>query len=110
MDLGKSLPWLATLMLRTGGELKSQSFSRISFPDFGSRNTKAPPDMASSVMPLYETLTELISKLKSSEVDRGVRAMIENPTDPHSLALVSGSRTNGNMSSRHFSLSCLVSM
>jgi hypothetical protein len=59
----------------------------------------------------YETLTvdELFSKLKSSEVDRGVRAKIEK-TDPHSLALVSGSRTNANMSSRHFSLSCLVSM
>jgi hypothetical protein len=56
----------------------------------------------------YETLTmdELLSKLKSSEVDRGVRAKIENPTDPHSLALMSGSRTNANMSSRHFSLSC----
>jgi hypothetical protein len=60
----------------------------------------------------YETLTvdELFSKLKSSEVDRGVRAKIENPTDPHSLALVSGSRTNANMSSRQFSLSFLVSM
>jgi hypothetical protein len=60
----------------------------------------------------YETLTvdELFSKLKSSEVDRGVRAKIENSTDPHSLALVSGSRTNANMSLRQFSLSCLVSM
>jgi hypothetical protein len=60
----------------------------------------------------YETVTvdELFSKLKSSEVDRGVRAKIENPTDPHSVALVSGSRTNANMSSRQFSLSCLVSM
>jgi hypothetical protein len=60
----------------------------------------------------YETLTvdELFSKLKSSEVDRGVHAKIENPTDPHSLALVSGSRTNANMSSRQFSLSCLMSM
>jgi hypothetical protein len=60
----------------------------------------------------YEILTvnELFSKLKSSEVDRGVRAKIENPTDPHSLALVSGSRTNSNMSSRHFSLSCLMSI
>jgi hypothetical protein len=48
----------------------------------------------------YETLTvdELFSMLKSSEVDRGVRAKIENPTDPHSLALVSGPRTNANMS------------
>jgi hypothetical protein len=60
----------------------------------------------------YETLTvdELFSNLKSSKMDRGVRAKIENPTDPHSLALVSGSRTNANMSSRQFSLSCLVSM
>jgi hypothetical protein len=42
----------------------------------------------------YEILTvdELFSKLKLSEVDRGVRAKIENPTDPHSLALASGSR------------------
>jgi hypothetical protein len=40
----------------------------------------------------YETLTvdELFSQLKSSVVDRGVRAKIENPTDPHSLAPVSG--------------------
>jgi hypothetical protein len=60
----------------------------------------------------YETLMvdKLFSKLKSSEVDRGVRAKIENPTDPHSLALVSGSRTNANMFSRQFSLSCLVFM
>jgi hypothetical protein len=60
----------------------------------------------------YETLMvdELFSKLKSSEVDRGVRAKIENPTDPHTLALVSGSRTNANMSSKQFSLSFLVSM
>jgi hypothetical protein len=43
---------------------------------------------------------EVFSKLKSSEVDRGVLAKIENPTDPHSLTLVSGSRTNANMSSR----------
>jgi hypothetical protein len=60
----------------------------------------------------YETLTvdELFSMLKSSEVDRGVCAKIENPTDPHSLGLMSGSRTNANMYSRQFSLSCLVSM
>jgi hypothetical protein len=60
----------------------------------------------------YETLTvdELFSKLKSSEVDRGVRAKIKNPTDPHSLALVSGSRTNANISFRQFSLSCPVPM
>jgi hypothetical protein len=55
----------------------------------------------------YETImvAELFSKLKSSEVDRGVRAKIENSTDPHSLALISGSRTNANMSSRHFFVS-----
>jgi hypothetical protein len=60
----------------------------------------------------YETLMvdELFSKLKSSEVDRGVRAKMENPADPHSLALVSESRTNTNMSLRYFSLYCLVSM
>jgi hypothetical protein len=60
----------------------------------------------------YDNLTvdEMFSKLKSSEVDRGVRAKIENPTDPHSVALISGSRTNANMSLRHFSLSHLVSM
>jgi hypothetical protein len=48
----------------------------------------------------YETVMvdELFSNLKSSEVDRGMRAKIENPTDPHCLALVSGSRTNANMS------------
>jgi hypothetical protein len=48
----------------------------------------------------YETLTmdKQFSKLKSSEVDRGVHAKIENPTDPHSLALISGSRTNANLS------------
>jgi hypothetical protein len=58
----------------------------------------------------YETLTvdELFSKLKSSKVDHGVHAKIKNPTDPHSVSLVSGLMTNANMSSRHFSLSCLV--
>jgi hypothetical protein len=60
----------------------------------------------------YEILMvdELFFKIKPSEVDRGVHAKIENPTNPHSLALVSGSRTNANMSSRQFSLSFLVSM
>jgi hypothetical protein len=52
----------------------------------------------------YETLTvdELFSKLKSSEVDYGVCAKIENPTDPHSLTLVSGSSTNAHMSRDNF--------
>jgi hypothetical protein len=37
----------------------------------------------------YETLMvdELFSKLKSSKVDHGVRARIENQTDPHILAI-----------------------
>ena len=41
----------------------------------------------------YETLLvdELFSKLKSSEVDRKLRAKVDNPTDSHSLALVTGS-------------------
>jgi hypothetical protein len=43
---------------------------------------------------------ELFSKLKSSEVDRWVRERIENPTHPHSMALVSGPRTNTNLSLR----------
>jgi hypothetical protein len=55
------------------------------------------------------TVDELFSKVKLSEVDRGVRARIENRTNPHSLALVSGSRTNANPSSRMYSLSSLVS-
>jgi hypothetical protein len=42
----------------------------------------------------YDTLTvnELFSKLKSAEVDRGMSAKIEGPTDSHSLALISGSK------------------
>jgi hypothetical protein len=40
----------------------------------------------------YTTLTvnELFSKLKSAEVDRGLIARLESPTDSHSLALVGG--------------------
>jgi hypothetical protein len=59
----------------------------------------------------YETLTG--RAVFQAQVVRGGpwgRAKIENPTDPHSLALVYGSRTNANMSSRHFSLSYFVSM
>jgi hypothetical protein len=43
----------------------------------------------------YDTLTvnELFSKLKSAEVDRGMTAKIEGPTDSHSLALVGGLRS-----------------
>jgi hypothetical protein len=37
-----------------------------------------------------KAVDELFSKLKSTEVDRGVIARIESPTDSHSLALVGG--------------------
>jgi hypothetical protein len=62
----------------------------------------------------YDTLTvnELFLKLKSAEVDRGMTATLEGPTDSHSLALVGGSKgkTNTNPSTRMFSLSSLMSM
>jgi hypothetical protein len=62
----------------------------------------------------YDTLTvnELFSKLKLVEVDRGMTAKIESPTDSHSLALISGlkGKTNANPSTRMFSLSSLMSM
>jgi hypothetical protein len=60
----------------------------------------------------YDTLTvnELFSKLKSAEVDRGMIAKLEGPTDSQSLSLVSGSkgRANTNPSTRMFSLSSLM--
>jgi hypothetical protein len=62
----------------------------------------------------YDTLTvnEMFSKLKSAEVDRGMTAKLEGPTDSHSLALVGGSKgkTNTNPSTRMFSLFSLISM
>jgi hypothetical protein len=62
----------------------------------------------------YDTLTvnELFSKLKSTEVDRGMTAKIEGLTDSHSLALIGGSKgkANTNPSTRMFSLSSLMSM
>jgi hypothetical protein len=62
----------------------------------------------------YGTLTvnELFSKLKSAEVDRGMIAKIEGPTNSHSLALIGGSKgkANANPSTRMFSLSSLMSM
>jgi hypothetical protein len=58
------------------------------------------------------TVNELFSKLKSAEVDRGMTAKLEGPTDSHSLALVGGSKgkANTNPSTRMFSLSSLVSI
>jgi hypothetical protein len=62
----------------------------------------------------YDTLTvnELFSKLKSAEVDRGLTAKLEGPTNSHSLALVGGSKgkANSNPSTRMFSFSSLMSM
>jgi hypothetical protein len=62
----------------------------------------------------YDTLivNELFSKLKSAEVDRGMTAKLEGPTDSHSLALVGGSKgkVNTNPSTRMFSFSSLMSM
>jgi hypothetical protein len=62
----------------------------------------------------YDTLTvnELFSKLKSTEVDQGMTAKIEDLTDSHSLALIVGSKgkANTNPSTRMFSLSSLMSM
>jgi hypothetical protein len=62
----------------------------------------------------YDTLTvnELLSKLKSAEVDRGMTTKIEAPTDSHSLALIGGSKgkADTNPSTRMLSLSSLMSM
>jgi hypothetical protein len=62
----------------------------------------------------YDTVTmnELFSKLKSAELDRGVTAHLESPTDSHSLALVSGKGDNSNASasSRMYSLPSLMSL
>jgi hypothetical protein len=63
---------------------------------------------------MYDTLTvnELFSKLMSAEVDRGVTAKIEGPTDSHSFAFIGGSKgkSNANPSTRFFSLSSLMSL
>jgi hypothetical protein len=62
----------------------------------------------------YDTLTvnELFSKLKLAEVDRGMTAKLEGPTDSHILALVGGSKGKAitNQSTRMFSLFSLMSM
>jgi hypothetical protein len=62
----------------------------------------------------YDTLmvNELFLKLKSAEVDRGMTAKLEGPTDSHSLAHVGGwkGKANTNPSTRMFSLSSLMSM
>jgi hypothetical protein len=53
IDLGNSTSsLLATSLPEIGGELKSQISPRITFPRSGSRNTKTPPERASSLMAL----------------------------------------------------------
>jgi hypothetical protein len=58
------------------------------------------------------TVNELFLKLKSAEVDRGMTAKLEGPTDSHSPALVGGlkGKTNTNPSTRMLSLSTFMSM
>jgi hypothetical protein len=60
----------------------------------------------------YDTLVvnELFSKLKSTEVDRGVTAHLESLTDSRSLALVGGSGNKTNPSFKMYSLSSLMSL
>jgi hypothetical protein len=62
----------------------------------------------------YDTLTvnELFSKLKLAEVDRGMTAKIEGPTDSHSLTLVGGlkGKANTKPSTGMLSMSSLISM
>jgi hypothetical protein len=62
----------------------------------------------------YDTLTvnELFSKLKSAEVDRGMTAKIEGPTNSHSLTVIGGlkGKSNANPSTSMFSLSSLMSV
>jgi hypothetical protein len=62
----------------------------------------------------YDTLmvNELFSKLKLAELDYGVTARLESPTDSHSLALVGGkcAKSNANTSSRMYSLYSLMSL
>jgi hypothetical protein len=57
-------------------------------------------------------VNELFLKLKLAEVDKGMTAKLEGPTDSHSLALVGGSKgkANTNPSTRMFSLSTLMYM
>jgi hypothetical protein len=59
-----------------------------------------------------QTVNELFSKLKSAEVDRGLAAHLESPTDSYSLSLVCGrvAKSNANPSSRMYSLSSLMSL
>jgi hypothetical protein len=60
----------------------------------------------------YDTLTvnEMFSKLMSAEVDWGIIAKIDGPTDSHCLAFIGGlkGKANVNPSTKMFSLSSLM--
>jgi hypothetical protein len=58
------------------------------------------------------TMNELFLKLKLAELDCGMTAKIESPTDSRSLALGGGkgAKSNANASSRMYSLSSLMSL
>jgi hypothetical protein len=62
----------------------------------------------------YTTLmvNELFSKLKTTEVDRGLTTHLESPIESHSVALVGGKvvKSNANASFRMYSLSSLMSL
>jgi hypothetical protein len=57
-------------------------------------------------------VNELFSKLKSTELDRGMTTCLESPTNSHSLALVGGkcAKSNAKPSSRMYSLSSLMTL
>jgi hypothetical protein len=57
-------------------------------------------------------VNKLFLKLKSTKVDRGLIARLEDPTNSHSIAPVSGkvAKSNANASSRMYSLSSLISL
>jgi hypothetical protein len=54
------------------------------------------------------TMNELFSKLKSAEVDRGMTAKIEGPTDSHSLALINVSKVKSNANPLLMVNSCIT--
>jgi hypothetical protein len=100
-----------SLLLKTCFEnFVKLNVSRLTgFPEFPNRKFEAIVESEK-----YDNLivNELFSKLKSAEVDRGMTAKLEGPTDSHSFALVGGlkGKANTNPSTSMFSLSFLMSM
>jgi hypothetical protein len=86
-------------------------FILLEFPSFSRRifiGSRSLPPLWFAV----SVLQVVSEQLKSAEVDRGMTAKLEGPTDSHSLALVGGSKgkANTNPSTRMFSLPSLMSM